>query len=42
MYKRQGCTNALYFDGAVSRAYIPEEGLKQLDGVLGVMVALVQ
>ncbi|MBK6628709.1 MAG: phosphodiester glycosidase family protein [Flavobacteriales bacterium] len=40
--KEQGCTNALYFDGAVSRAYIPEEGLKQLDGVLGVMVALVQ
>lgn len=39
-FKEQGCTNALYFDGAVSRAYIPEEGLKQLDGVLGVMVAV--
>lgn len=40
-FKAQGCTYALYFDGAVSRAYIPEEGLKQLDGVLGVMVAVV-
>lgn len=40
--KEQGCTDALYFDGAVSRAYIPEQGLKQLDGLLGVMVAVVQ
>ncbi len=41
-FKEQGCTDALYFDGAVSRAYIPEEGLKQLDGVLGVMVDVVE
>lgn len=36
----RGCTNALYLDGAVSRAYIPEAGLQQLDGDLGVLIAV--
>lgn len=38
----QGCTNALYLDGAVSRAYMPEAGLHQLDGDLGVLIAVVR
>lgn len=38
----QGCANALYLDGAVSRAYMPEAGLHQLDGDLGVLIAVVR
>ncbi|QQR87855.1 MAG: phosphodiester glycosidase family protein [Flavobacteriales bacterium] len=38
----QGCANALYLDGAVSRAYMPEAGLQQLDGDLGVLIAVVR
>lgn len=37
---QQGCTDALYLDGYVSRAYIPEEGLDQLDGTLGVLITV--
>lgn len=35
-----GCTNALYLDGSVSRAYMPEAGVQQLDGDLGVLIAV--
>jgi len=41
-FKAQGCTDALYLDGAISRAYLPEEGLKQLDGQLGVLISVSQ
>lgn len=35
-----GCTDALYLDGFVSKAYMPGEGLEQLDGELGVLIAV--
>jgi uncharacterized protein YigE (DUF2233 family) len=41
-FKAQGCTDALYLDGAISRAYIPEAGVDQRDGQLGVLIAVVQ
>jgi uncharacterized protein YigE (DUF2233 family) len=39
-FKKQGCANALYLDGAVSRAYCPEQNWQQLDGEFGVMIAV--
>lgn len=39
-FQEQGCTNALYLDGAVSKAYIPEAGMLDLDGRLGVLIAV--
>ncbi len=41
-FKAQGCSNALYLDGAISRAYIPEAGVDQRDGQLGVLIAVIQ
>jgi uncharacterized protein YigE (DUF2233 family) len=38
-FKEQGCSNALYLDGFVSRAYLPEKGYEQMDGSLGVLIA---
>lgn len=40
-FKDQGCSNALYLDGFVSKAFIPEEGIFGLDGELGVLIAVV-
>jgi uncharacterized protein YigE (DUF2233 family) len=37
-----GCTEALYLDGFVSRAYMPGQGLKQLDGDFGVIIAEIE
>lgn len=39
-FQEQGCANALYLDGAVSKAYIPEAGMHDLDGRLGVLIAV--
>lgn len=39
-FTEQGCTDALYLDGAVSKAYIPEVGMEGLDGDLGVLIAI--
>lgn len=39
-FKEQGCDNALYLDGSVSRAYIPEAGMQHMDGELGVLIAI--
>jgi uncharacterized protein YigE (DUF2233 family) len=39
-FQDQGCTDALYLDGFVSKAYMPEQGIKQLDGRLGVLIAV--
>lgn len=39
-FLRNGCQNALYLDGNVSRAYCPEQNWKQLDGEFGVMIAV--
>lgn len=41
-FKAQGCTDALYLDGAISRAYIPEARVEQRDGQLGVLIAIIQ
>ncbi|MBL7944005.1 MAG: phosphodiester glycosidase family protein [Flavobacteriales bacterium] len=35
-----GCRNALYLDGAISKAYCPEHNWEQLDGKLGVIVGV--
>lgn len=39
-FQAQGCTQALYLDGAISKAYIPGQDLRQLDGVLGVLIGV--
>jgi uncharacterized protein YigE (DUF2233 family) len=39
-FKSKNCRNALYLDGFVSRAYIPEKNWEQLDGDFGVMIAV--
>lgn len=39
-FKQQGCINALYLDGFVSRAYIPSKNWEQLDGSFGVIIGV--
>lgn len=39
-FKNLGCKNALYLDGFVSRAYLPEKQWTQTDGSFGVMIAV--
>ncbi|PBQ34989.1 hypothetical protein CNR22_23840 [Sphingobacteriaceae bacterium] len=39
-FKNLGCKNALYFDGFVSRSYLPEKNWIQTDGNFGVMVGV--
>jgi uncharacterized protein YigE (DUF2233 family) len=41
-FKDKGCSEALYFDGFVSRSYCPQQNYIQLDGNFGVMVAVVR
>lgn len=41
-FKNAGCSNALYLDGYVSRAYIPEKGRYDEDGDFGVLIAVTQ
>nr|WP_321221501.1 phosphodiester glycosidase family protein [uncultured Psychroserpens sp.] len=38
-FKNQGCKNALYLDGFVSRTYLPKKKWEQLDGNFGVIIA---
>jgi uncharacterized protein YigE (DUF2233 family) len=38
--KKLGCKNALYLDGLVSRAYLPSEDWRQLDGNFGVIIGV--
>lgn len=38
----KGCEQALYLDGFVSKAFIPEEGLNDRDGELGVLIAVTE
>ncbi|MCC9044340.1 phosphodiester glycosidase family protein [Myroides sp. M-43] len=38
LFKELGCTNALYLDGFVSRAYLPSKGWEQTDGDFGVII----
>jgi len=37
-----GCKNALYLDGFVSRAYVPDQNWTQLDGDFGVMIGVTE
>ncbi|MCE3260121.1 MAG: hypothetical protein K0S12_1762, partial [Bacteroidetes bacterium] len=39
-FKKKGCKNALYLDGFVSRAYLPEKDWQQTDGDFGVIIAV--
>lgn len=39
-FKNQGCQNALYLDGFVSRTYLPEKNWTQTDGDFGVIIAV--
>lgn len=41
-FKDNGCKNALYLDGFVSRAYIPSKNWEQLDGNFGVIIAVTE
>ena len=41
-FKEKGCENALYLDGFVSRLYLPEKGIEQMDGRFGVIVAEIE
>lgn len=38
-FKNNGCKNALYLDGFVSKTYLPSKGYEQLDGQFGVIIA---
>ncbi|MEO9953154.1 MULTISPECIES: phosphodiester glycosidase family protein [Nonlabens] len=39
-FKKQGCKNALYLDGFVSRVYDLDNNIKQMDGNFGVMIGV--
>ncbi len=39
-FKHLGCKNALYFDGLVSRTYLPEKKWIQTDGNFGVIIGV--
>jgi len=41
-FLQQGCENALYLDGYVSRTYAPDQYWEQLDGKFGVIIAEVE
>ena len=40
-FQQQGCANALFLDGAISRTYMPGEGIEQMNGALGVLIVVV-
>lgn len=42
LFKEMGCKNALYLDGYVSRAYLPEKKWVQTDGDFGVMIGITE
>jgi uncharacterized protein YigE (DUF2233 family) len=39
-FKEQGCSNALFLDGYVSKAFIPKQGIEQMCGELGVLIGI--
>ena len=41
-FKDKGCSEALYFDGFVSRSFCPTQNYSQPDGNFGVMIAVVK
>lgn len=42
LFQELGCKNALYLDGYVSRAYLPEKKWIQTDGDFGVMIGITE
>jgi uncharacterized protein YigE (DUF2233 family) len=41
-FKNLGCVNALFLDGYVSKAYMPDKGISQLGGHLGVLIGITE
>lgn len=41
-FQEKGCKNALFLDGAISRTYMPSEGIEQMNGALGPLIAVVE
>lgn len=41
-FKEQGCINALFLDGFVSKAFMPDKKIEQLDGKLGVLIGVTE
>jgi uncharacterized protein YigE (DUF2233 family) len=41
-FKENGCKNALYLDGFVSKTYLPSKNYQQLDGNFGVLIGVVK
>ena len=41
-FQQNGCANALFLDGAISRTYMPGEGVEHMNGALGVLIAVVE
>jgi uncharacterized protein YigE (DUF2233 family) len=41
-FQELGCRNALYLDGFVSRAYLPEQNWIQTTGDLGVIIGVTE
>lgn len=41
-FRNLNCANALYLDGFVSRMYLPEEKIEQLDGDFGVIIGITE
>lgn len=39
-FKKLGCTDALYLDGAISKMYLPEEKQYSVDGDFGVIISV--
>lgn len=40
-FLKAGCRNALYLDGYVSKIYLPEKNIEQMDGDFGVIIGVV-
>ncbi|WP_298519989.1 phosphodiester glycosidase family protein [uncultured Kordia sp.] len=41
-FKENGCQNALYLDGFVSKTYLPEKKYEQMDGNFGVIIGAIK
>lgn len=41
-FKKHGCKNALYLDGAISKAYLPSKNWRQMDGDFGVIIGITE
>ncbi|WP_460676982.1 phosphodiester glycosidase family protein [Hymenobacter coalescens] len=41
-FQQQGCRQALYLDGFVSRTYLPAQGWQQTDGDFGVIIGVAE